>query len=803
MNQRTLTLLEFPDVLALLAEHAASEPGREACLAIAPLQGAEAVRRENRTLDEAMAWLARSEYAPADFPPLEGLLAFLRKPSGVLDLDDLVALKAVLAHARRALDAFGDPAEAARRGDDHAFPLLSAEAWATAWPGMTASGVKRCVSDMGQLKDESSPQLMAARAAIREVHSQCLKKVKAWVLENNLTHYLQDDYVTIASDRYVLPMKSSFKTKLPGVIHDYSQTGETCYFEPLFLVDLNNSAQELRQEERQAERQVLELLTGFAREEAHAIEDCYRLLVRLDVLAAKTGLAAQLDAVPLEVAPGAPVDLRAARHPLLAADPRARTQPLDIVLPEGRRGLLVSGGNAGGKTVCLKTLGLAAVMAMAGLPVPAARGGSLPLWERCFVFMGDEQSLADHVSTFTAQIERLASSLQAVDDASLVLLDEFGAGTDPAQGAALAQAVIETLLDKGAFVAAATHFPGLKVFALADERVRPASVLFDPATKKPLYRLAYDQVGQSQALDAARDHGLPEPVLARAEAILNPSLEGADSSHIIEQLNELAVARERELDDLRREKARLADRETKLRERFEKHKDALEAEIRSLSRRVLKEWQERKASHKQALRELAEARRTVTTADGGLAPEHADAGDAAAPARNAGGDTAQAPALEDIAKGQAVRYRPWGKQATVEEVDAKRKLVKVDIQGVSLWAKPQDLGVSQQPAISGPSTGGGRAKPAQPKAAGATGGIGARRVDLRGKRGDEAVAALGKAIDDALMRDVSQLEVVHGKGTGALRREVHAFLRNSPVAASFDLASEEHGGDGVTIVELK
>ena len=221
---------------------------------------------------------------------------------------------------------------------------------------------------------------------------------------------------------------------------------------------------------------------------------------------------------------------------------------MDLIFRPTDRALVISGGNAGGKTVCLKTLGLLAIMTLAGLPVPAAKGSVIPWWTSIHAFIGDEQSLDDHLSTFTAQIRHLGNAWEATDRRTLILLDEFGAGTDPAQGAALAQAVLDGLLERGAHVVAATHFPALKTYALTREGVRAASVLFDPGTKKPLFRLAYDQVGASQALDVAREHGLPESVLRRAEQYL--LLDGQDMTAVMDRLNALAAKREGELDAL-------------------------------------------------------------------------------------------------------------------------------------------------------------------------------------------------------------------------------------------------------------
>ena len=323
---------------------------------------------------------------------------------------------------------------------------------------------------------------------------------------------------------------------------------------------------------------------------------------------------------------------------------------MDLIFRPTDRALVISGGNAGGKTVCLKTLGLLAIMTLAGLPVPAAKGSVIPWWTSIHAFIGDEQSLDDHLSTFTAQIRHLGNAWEATDRRTLILLDEFGAGTDPAQGAALAQAVLDGLLERGAHVVAATHFPALKTYALTREGVRAASVLFDPGTKKPLFRLAYDQVGASQALDVAREHGLPESVLRRAEQYL--LLDGQDMTAVMDRLNALAAKREGELDALKAEQQRTRE----------------------------KDWQEGKAGHKQALKELAKVRAELH-----VSPEQEEA---AAPAFD----------IAELKPGQHVMHRPWNKKAVVREVDARQNRVKLDMNGVTLWADAALLGPSRSPA---------------------------------------------------------------------------------------------------------
>lgn len=766
MEPRTLHLLEFPKILKELSGFAVSEPGATACLELRPFAEALSVRLQLTLLDQALRWVRESGFRLAAFPDFGGFFPVLDIPQRILDLDALFALSATLEQGRIARDLLEPYAE---RGWDE----LTAAVSGAPWPAATWSALKRCLDQNGHLKDESSPGLFSVRQEIRAIHQKCTKRVKDFVLSENIAQYLQDDFVTVSSDRYVLPLKVNFKNRFPGIIHDYSQTGETCYFEPMFLVEINNALQELKREERVEERKVLEYLTGLVRQEREGIEASYRGLVQLDLLMAKARLAEATGSRPLDVGPGLPARLIQARHPLLALQGGA-TQPLDIKLREGQQALIVSGGNAGGKTVCLKTMGLVALMAFSGLPVPVAEGSSLPLWTEIFVVLGDEQSIEEHVSTFTAQIQYLARVWERVDGQTLFLLDEFGAGTDPTQGAALAQAVIDGLLERGASIFAATHFPALKAYALATDKVRAASVLFDPKTKKPLYRLAYDQVGASIALDVAREHGLPRGILSRAEQYL--LLDGSDTSAVLDRLNALAVRRERENDALDEERKALRKKRDGLEARFEKERVKVLAEVRELAQSVLRDWKTERLGRKQALKKLSEARERL---------EPAVEAEAAA----------EAPVLDfaEISPGRRVVYRAWNKSGQVVDKDERRGQVKVDFDGVAMWVAFGELTLD------------GRAPREQKKVVqGTAADLGfAPRLDLRGRRSDEALAELAGFLDASLLRGASTVEIIHGRGTGALRKEIHAYLRTAPAVASFALANEDRGGDGMTEVTLK
>ena len=774
MEPRALVQLEFPKVLAALAGQAVSEAGAQACLDIAPIADLALLTKEQEYTRQCQSLVGETGFSLGSFPPLAGVFAYLGQAHKSLDADGFWAVRQVLDGAKALRENLGTSPGGERWG------LLKEKALGVVLPQKLHPALKRCLAKDGGLRDEASPELFSVRQEIRSIHQRCTNHVKDFVAKQGLAAYLQDDFMTISSDRYVLPMKTNFKGRLSGIIHDYSQTGETCYFEPLFLVDLNNRLQELKKEEREEERKVLVFLTDLARSEEGELHGAYEFLVSMDVLVAKARLAGLMGANVPEVGADRELNLAAASHPLLVlAGGGVRAKPVDLTLKPGQRALIISGANAAGKTVALKTLGLMALMALSGLAVPAREGSRLPFWKQIFVFMGDEQSLEDHLSTFTAQISHLSRAWEVLGPDSLVLLDEFGAGTDPAQGAALAQAVVDKLLDRGAYLGAATHFPALKAYGLTKEGVRSASMLFDPKTKKPMFILAYDQVGASVALDVARDCGLPEEILEQAGKYLLQG--GTDTARLFDRLNELALEREEELAELAKQRQKLEEKRLAMSARFEKERLKLLEDLRLQAKAILHQAEAEKISRKQALKELAETRKAAQ--------------DLASPAPSEE-PAAPTPSWEDTAPGDRVRLKGWDREGLVKEKDEKRRSLKVDMGGVSLWATFEDItaalgaGVGQAPKAAGPVLPPDSGGPVQV-------------LDIRGLRADEALSELAGFLDRALLRGFQELEVVHGRGTGALRREVHAFLKAYPGVAEFRLAPEDRGGDGMTMVSLK
>lgn len=782
IHHRTLNALEYGKIVNYLADLCVTTAGRKMAKALAPLPDAEKASEalhlyeENRNFSETPA---SASFHVSAAPDISGIIELASDTMdgarrGVsLDLDAFWALRETLTQAFQALAALRAPA------GEKSWPRLWKMAHEQDFPETLFSALNRCISDDGQIRDDATPELGRIRQELRRLHQTCLRQVKDYAQKYNIQHYLQDDFMTIASDRYVLPLKANFKGRLQGIIHDWSQTGETCYFEPIFLVEINNRLAGLKREEHQEERQILNYLTALLVDNLALVASARDILGLLDFLNAKKLLALYLECETLAfTSPDAGIDLIEARHPLLALAAQAKQlsgnttkpRPLNIRLEPGQRALVITGGNAGGKTVCLKTLGLIAAMAMSGLPVTVAKGSHLPWFDRLDAFIGDEQSLDDQVSTFTAQMEHLAKAWKHLDDRGLVLLDEFGAGTDPAEGAALAQAVLDGLLEKQCFALCATHFPALKSYALTHEAVAAASMLFNPETHKPLYKLAYGQVGSSQALEVARECGLADSLINRARHYLLQ--DGQDSSAILGRLNDLAAVREREIEELKKERQKSKIQLEEKKASLQKEREHLQTELKSRMGEIMRAFKEEKITARQALKNLGGLREEL----GLESSTHA----------------ALLPRPSVFTAGSRIFHKSFNRSGVISEVDERRRKARVDMDGVSLWANFEDL-------YESPTAANTKSQPA-PRINAERAGL---TLDLRGKRADEALASLEAFLDKALLSGYSEVEIIHGRGTGALRKQVHAFLHSYPAISAYVLAPEDRGGDGMTIVNFR
>lgn len=786
IHKRTLQSLEYDKIIEIYSSLCQSASAQSRALLLQPFPSAEDANNAIILSSEAQTWLAWLEpekFSLASCPDLSPLLDMMaKKVDGHLrhvlpDLENFWALRMMLNIA------FETASSLSNESGIEKWPHLYSLYGKPPLPSRLHQALNRCLSDNGKLKDESSPELLRVRNEIRALHQSCLRKVKDLVQQYNMGHYLQDEFMTLSSDRYVLPLKANFKGRMQGIIHDWSQTGETCYFEPVFLVEINNRLQELKHEEKEEEKRILQYLTELLQIELEQTIFANEMLVKLDLLQAKVQFAHLLQGrAPTFASAEDGVELVNARHPLLVLDRLSGknsstlpVHPLSIILRPGEKGLVLTGGNAGGKTVCLKTLGLIATMAMSALPIPVDAGSHLPWFDRLDAFIGDEQSLSDNVSTFTAQIDHLAKAWKHLNASGLVLLDEFGSGTDPAEGAALSQAVLDGLLEKRCYFLCATHFPALKSYALSHNGVRAASMLFNPKTGQPLFTIAYDQVGSSQALEVAEKHGLPETIISRARHYLLQ--DGEDSSQIIARLNTLAHDREEEIHNLRQKENKLETSYKEKLAKLEKDRDKLQKEIAAKIAELMQAWKMGKSGTKQTIKEFSGLRRELGLENNlktSLLAGNVD---------------------DQIATGKLVFHVGLKKHGMVTEIDERRKKVRLDLNGVGLWANFEDVRTINE--ASTPKTPASTLLHKSNVEA-----VSTLTVDVRGKRAEDAISEVSRFIDRAILSGFGEVEIVHGKGTGALRKEIRNFLKTFPAISQISNAPEDRGGDGMTIVTL-
>ncbi len=783
-DDHALALLDFPLVLEALASHCHSTLGAECALALRPQAGAAAVAAALAETDVARALVDRRQT-----PSCEGL-------HDVRDWIERAARGGVLAPT----DIVRVGETARTLGEIRAFFATHGPACGclTDWSGRIAdfsnlwTEVERCLAVDGEISDRASPTLARARAESRRAEARLRAKLEEILRQSSVQGVLQEPIITQRRDRFVLPVRSDSRSQLPGVVHDQSSSGQTVFIEPLAVVGLGNDLRQAQAEvEREVERVLVRLsaLCGARRPEWLESLDA---AAHLDMVLARARLSRAWGARAPELLPLSALVLKAARHPLLQ-----RPVPIDLTLGLSYDALVVTGPNTGGKTVSLKTAGLFACMAQAGLHLPVAEGSQLGPFRRILLDVGDEQGVVQNLSTFSSHVRRIVAALDALVPGALVLLDELGAGTDPQEGSALAMAVLEHLLDAGARVIVTSHFSELKAFAERHPRACNASVSFDPATLAPTYHLRVGIPGPSQALAIALQLGVSAEIVDRAREYVHPAGRAVESlvaamaeerEHLRQALQTASEENER-VSALRAELAAVEAQQ-------EQEREQLLVEARQEAERVLAEAQRTAANAVRELRALAEAR------------EHADvlARADAVRAAVARARTSAAQALErpggradrPLRKGQHVRVQSVGLDGVLL-AEPEGDDVQVQAGNLRLTVPRSDLLVREGPAIDAPHV-----RPAAGRWSGPDWAAGMSfRCDLRGMRVDEALATVDKLLDDAVLAGMHAVEVIHGKGTGALRAAVAEFLRDHPQVEQFRSGRPEEGGAGVTVVSLR
>ena len=795
MRLRDLEALAFPTVLEALAALAVSAPGREACRRLRP--AGERTQAERALARQWSFYRLTETSGPvplATFPDVRESLALAGHENAVLPGESLVEIRAVLRQVRTVRQFLRDrvaefPALADLPPALHAFPELEA-------------ALTRMLDDAGALTDGASPHLAELRVDLRELRQEIEQRLDQMVASSAVAEGIADRYVTVRNNRFVVPVKAGAAGHIAGVVQDRSASGETLFVEPLFAIELNNRLLLLRKEEEREELRLLALLTAQVGAVEHELGASLAALAEVDRLAAGAAFAHRFRCT-CPVLGDETIDLRGARHPELLLSGRVVT-PVDIRLGAGRRALVLSGPNTGGKSVALKTLGLLTVLAHAGVLIPADEGSVVPFVTGLFADLGDEQSVERNLSTFSSHIANLVEIFRSLATPVLVLLDEPGIGTDPEEGAALAVALVERLVGSGALVAAATHYAPVKLYALNEPRVELAAVEVDPLTFEPRYRLLYGSVGESLGLAMARRLELPAAVLAAAEG------RRADSSRELGQAIARLEESRRQFEDERRavveERHALAE--------LEREQVRLVTELRELRRT---RWRAELDEARQFVRTLKAEGRAMLEVVRRRPPDSAHT--LAAFVRSREEEIARQEATLAESVPDAARPPVVGDQVEVRRTAIHGELVEITGDAarvrrgsVTFRVPTAELRTRSPQSPTARDSGPSRAAVQRHGRDGAATSAGSPRSEddaavptelrLIGFRAREALARLERFLDQAQSAGVSAVRIIHGVGTGALKRAVAEYLAASSYCVRFRDAEPEQGGPGVTVADL-
>ncbi len=794
MNAKTWKLLEFDKIRARLAGYCAFSASAALARALEPTASLKRAQEALAATEEARLFLLNFDASIGGARDIRPQAENARR-GGALDPEALLEIRATLASARDLKNTIQKHAAE--------YPHL---ADLTAGLPESAGLIRRIgetISEKGEVLDSASPALGNLRRKVQAAQQRLTRRLQGY-LSGKTAAMLQDAIITQRDGRYVIPLKAQFKGQIKGIIHDQSASGATIFIEPLPVVELNNALRAAQLAVRDEERRILAALSSEIGARADDLQRLVDILADLDLLFAKAKYADALGAHSPELIglnEKLPADeprfaLRDAWHPLL--DPESAVCN-DIILPVDARGLVITGPNTGGKTVTLKTVGLLALMAQSGLPIPAAADSRLPVFQRVYADIGDEQSIEQSLSTFSGHIRNIVQILKKVNDRTLVILDELGAGTDPQEGAALARAILHFLLEKGAYTFIATHYPELKTYAHATAGVLNASLEFNVQTLRPTYRLTVGLPGRSNALAIARRLGLPEDVLQMAAEQIDPeTLRADDLLDEIQRQRKLAYKERRRAE---RKHAEVRKMRRQLRERLEK----IEDERVEILEKAQEEAEREIAALKEEIRALQRELRRKRPA-GQPAQEIAPLQEEVRKLEKAVQKKARKPRRRQLdgppQVGEKVIIRSLGAEAVVQAVDGD----EVDLQAGRLRMRVRLDEIRRKGQSEGKET--PRAEPERPRPQTQTvapldAPSPGMQIDLRGQTVEDALDALDRYLEKAFLAGLPFVRVVHGKGTGALRTAIRQWLPGHPHVASFEHGQPNEGGEGVTIVHLR
>ena len=794
MNEKSARTLEFPKILNQLAKQTSFSASRELALELQPVADIDIARQlqaettEARNLLKSKANIHFGGIYDIRADAVSCLRGFVLEPGVLLNVLSTLRRATTL---RRIMTRLG--AE---------YPILSEIADQLEECLALQENIENTLSDTGEVKDSASVKLAVIRRDLKIAFDRLQSKINNIATSQSNAKYVQEPIVTQRNGRYVIPLKSEFKGRIKGVVHDQSSSGATLFIEPLATVELNNRYRELQLEEENEVRRVLAALSELVGDESEAIVISVEILAYLDFVFARGKYADMMDAQPVELVPIEPVEgrnhpgsviqLHQARHPLL--DPH-HVMPIDAVLDAETFILVITGPNTGGKTVALKTIGLLTLMSQCGLHLPVDSGSRLSLFEDVYADIGDEQSIEQSLSTFSSHMTNIIQILESANDRSLIILDELGAGTDPVEGSALARSILTELHDRGITTLITTHHPELKVFSYERDGVRNASVEFDVETLAPTYRLVVGLPGRSNALAIAHRLGLPERIIEGARGMVT-----TEELEVDDLLEEIRKTRE----DARHSYERMKDNEresNEIRRELTERIDAIEDERYRLMQQTRAEAEAQIEDLKTAIRDL---KRRLQSAGQPLEAINQISGYA----ERLSADIAQSPEkLERYEENGKDRTPRLGDQVWVttlrtqgEVTELGERDIEVMVGNLRVRAKLDEIEFRNRNEKRKEE-----AKQRQQKERmistpkGKSPGL---ELDLRGARIDDALPKVEDYLDAAYLSGLPFVRIIHGKGTGALRNAVRDELRHHPLVSKYQSGTEKEGGDGVTVVNL-
>ncbi|MBF7083901.1 endonuclease MutS2 [Desulfallas sp. Bu1-1] len=786
MDERNLRRLEFDKVKQKLAGYAGSKPGREMIADLLPLQNSEEIINALAETTEGRELLRLEPVASLDGWNDIREEARRCQRGGVLDAEELWHVLQTLVASRQVKNFFNERRDKYCRLGEIALGLGDFRELEKQISGAILPG--------GEVSDRATERLFNIRRRLAAAQQRVKERLDAIIRSTSYQKYLQDPIVTIREGRYVVPVKQEYRAQVPGIVHDQSASGATLFIEPMPVVEANNEVRALMAAEKQEVARILQELSAAVGRWAEELLYTIETLGRLDFVMSKARYSQDLDAMAPRIVPEARLDIKRGRHPLLPG----KAVPISIHVGDAFDTLIITGPNTGGKTVTLKTIGLMVVMAHSGLHVPADEGTVIGMFSDVYVDIGDEQSIEQSLSTFSSHMSNIVGILERAGNKSLVLLDELGAGTDPTEGSALAQAILDQLRRQGAKTVATTHYGELKNYAYSNTGVENASVDFDPETLRPTYRLIIGRPGRSNAFEIAQRLGLSEAVVQRARGYLTEEqVQVADLMRDLEKARLQAEKERTEAEELRREAEEYRAQYLAQLDNIQARKDEIISRAVAESRDMIKKArrdadnlvEELRAQLKEEsvrIREtsISRIRRQLKELQAGIEEKmHQDV-----PVRDTD-------AITEVKPGDEVFIPRYGQRGVVLAVSDQDDSVHVQVGMIKLTIGKQELSRAEDKRPKRQGDGLGRL--VQQKARDVS-----SRLDLRGMRVDDALGTVEKYLDDACLAGLPVVYLVHGKGTGALRSAVQQMLKQHRRVKEFRLGEQGEGGSGVTVVHL-